>query len=71
MSEEEIRRRKNRKTRLSPLQYRLLEEEYSKKKKWETQEIDDLAEILGVHRQRVSKWNWDRNRKPDGMFPKV
>jgi hypothetical protein len=41
----------------------VLKNEYKKNPEWTAQQIDELAEILGLESSKIYKWHWDQKKR--------
>jgi len=47
----------------------MLEAHYLANPNWSNQEIQELADSIGVNFTKVYKWNWERKKKEQNYFP--
>ena len=47
----------------------MLEAHYQANPHWTNQQIQDLADAIGVNFTKVYKWNWERKKKEQNCFP--
>jgi Homeodomain len=59
---------KQKRTIKNKYQINILKSEFKKNSKWGEEVIDQIAEVTGLDRSQVRKWNWDYAKKKKSKY---